>query len=181
MWSSCRVGLEPCNCGAPELEVKMQSRRDVKERWKRTASICDFLCSARLRGRWPRGAGAGLAIVALSLALGLAGVRAFAANNHSAPGASCMSAAQLLSQVASEPAATVNSQQQTPAVGASHASAPLTLTLQDALERAEKYSPQFQAAVTATRMARANVTQARSALLPSADANVQELLTQGNG
>jgi outer membrane protein TolC len=159
----------------------MQSRRDVKERWKRTASICDFLCSARLRGRWPRGAGAGLAIVTLSLASGLAGARAFAANNHSAPGASSMSAAQLLSQVASEPAATVNSQQQTSAAGASNTSAPLTLTLQDALERAEKYSPQFQAAVTATRMARANVTQARSALLPSADANVQELLTQGNG
>ncbi len=65
--------------------------------------------------------------------------------------------------------------------GGPNRNAPLTLTLQDALERAEKYSPQFQAAVTATKMARAGVAQARSTLLPSADYTMQDLATQGNG
>ncbi len=59
--------------------------------------------------------------------------------------------------------------------------APLTLTLQDALKRARAYSPQFQAAVTATRLARENVLQAKAALLPSADYTMQDLTTQGNG
>ncbi|MCL5006396.1 MAG: TolC family protein [Acidobacteria bacterium] len=68
-----------------------------------------------------------------------------------------------------------------PATSNSNPDAPLTLTLQDALKRAKAYSPQFQAAVTATKMARQNVVQARATLLPSADATTQELLTQGNG
>ncbi len=59
--------------------------------------------------------------------------------------------------------------------------APLTLTLEDALKRAKEFSPQFQAAVTATQMARANVVQSRAALLPSADYTMQDLTTQGNG
>jgi len=59
--------------------------------------------------------------------------------------------------------------------------APLTLTLQDALQRARKYSPQFQAAVTAAKMARENVVQSRASLLPSADYTMQDLTTQGNG
>ena len=59
--------------------------------------------------------------------------------------------------------------------------APLTLTLQDALKRARTYSPQFQAAVTATKMARENVLQTKASLLPSADYLMQDLTTQGNG
>jgi outer membrane protein len=59
--------------------------------------------------------------------------------------------------------------------------APLTLTLQDTLERAQTYSPQFQAAVTATKLAHEDRLQARAALLPSANYTMQYLGTQGNG
>ncbi|HET9179642.1 MAG TPA: TolC family protein [Terriglobia bacterium] len=161
----------------------MQSSRSVQERRKRTAIISNLSRSGVTRAQWPRARGAGtvLAACALVLVQGLACARALAAENNSAAGISRVSAAQLLSTLASGPTATVNSQQQPSAGAASDTAAPLTLTLQDALERAEKYSPQFQAAVTATKVARASVTQARSALLPSADATVQELLTQGNG
>jgi outer membrane protein len=118
-----------------------------------------------------------LTAFALVLLPGLAGMRAVAAESNSAPATSRVSDAQLLSTLAAEP----NSQQQPAAGSGSKNNAPLTLTLQDVLERAEKYSPQFQAAVTATKMARANVVQARATLLPSADYTTQELLTQGNG
>jgi outer membrane protein TolC len=69
-----------------------------------------------------------------------------------------------------------------PAAPTSHnEDAPITLTLQDALARARTYSPQFQAAVTATRLAREDRLQARAALLPSANYTMQYLGTQGNG
>src|SRR5579883_1728694 len=58
---------------------------------------------------------------------------------------------------------------------------PITLTLQDALKRAEKYSPQFQAAVTAAKLAREDQVQARAAMLPSISYTTQYLTTQGNG
>ncbi len=64
---------------------------------------------------------------------------------------------------------------------ASASAAPLTLTLQDALDRARRYSPQFQAAATAAKMAHENRIQARASLLPSADYTMQDLTTQGNG
>jgi outer membrane protein len=59
--------------------------------------------------------------------------------------------------------------------------APLTLTLQDALERAKKYSPQFQAAATAAKSSHEDRLQARAAMLPSANYTMQYLGTQGNG
>src|SRR5579872_3096888 len=62
-----------------------------------------------------------------------------------------------------------------------NANAPLTLTLHDALERARTYSPQFQAAVTAAKMAREDRLQARASMLPSAGFTSQYLGTQGNG
>lgn len=154
----------------------MQSGPNMKQRRKRTARILDFLRSDLLQGQRPRTAGIVLAACALVLAPGLVGGRAFAAESNGAAGSSSVSAAQLLSKLAPEPASP-----QQPAASAGSTAAPLTLTLQDALERAQKYNPQFQAAVTAAKLARANVTQARSTLLPSADATVQELLTQGNG
>jgi outer membrane protein len=61
------------------------------------------------------------------------------------------------------------------------ADAPLTLTLQDALDRARKNDPQFQAAVTAAKLAHEDRIQARAALLPSVGVTTQALLTQGNG
>jgi outer membrane protein len=61
------------------------------------------------------------------------------------------------------------------------ASAPLTLTFQDALERARKYDPQYLSYVTSERVARQDVVQARAALLPSVSSTNQLLMTQGNG
>jgi outer membrane protein len=58
---------------------------------------------------------------------------------------------------------------------------PLTLTLADAIARARKNSPQFQAAVTAVKLARENRVQARAAMLPSLDYEMDYLNTQGNG
>ncbi len=58
---------------------------------------------------------------------------------------------------------------------------PLTITLQDALKRAEKNSPQFQAAATAARSAARRRVQARAAMLPSLSYTMQYLNTQGNG
>jgi outer membrane protein TolC len=57
----------------------------------------------------------------------------------------------------------------------------LTLTLADALERAQKNSPDFQRALAAVRIAHDNQVQARAAMLPSTSGLVQYLNTQGNG
>jgi len=59
--------------------------------------------------------------------------------------------------------------------------APLTLTLQDALERAKKYNVEFNAALTDQGVAHEDKVQARAALLPSVSYNNQALYTQGNG
>jgi outer membrane protein len=61
------------------------------------------------------------------------------------------------------------------------ASAPLRLTLQDALDRARKNSTQFQAALTNAGIAREDKAQARDALLPTVNYNNQVLYTQSNG
>lgn len=57
---------------------------------------------------------------------------------------------------------------------------PLTLSLADALSRAEKNSPQFQAAVTQVKLAHENQVQARAGMLPSFSYLMQDLNTQGN-
>ena len=75
------------------------------------------------------------------------------------------------------PSATITLQQPPPGQGGP----PLTITLQDAVQRAQKNSPQFQAAVTAARAAHEGRVQARAAMLPSLDATTQYLNTQGNG
>ncbi len=59
--------------------------------------------------------------------------------------------------------------------------APLTLTLESALERARTNVPQFQAAVTAAKLAHEDRIQARATLLPSVSATTQYLNDQGNG
>ena len=59
--------------------------------------------------------------------------------------------------------------------------APVTLTFQDALERARKYNPQFQAAASVSKLAHEDRLQARAAMLPSANYTMQYLGTQGNG
>jgi outer membrane protein TolC len=57
----------------------------------------------------------------------------------------------------------------------------LTITLQDALERAEKNDAQFSAALTDANIAREDRVQARAAGLPSVAMQTSALLTQGNG
>lgn len=59
--------------------------------------------------------------------------------------------------------------------------APLTLTLQDALERAKKNNPEYRAAVTEFGVAREDRVQSRAALLPSVNYNAAFLYTEGNG
>ncbi|HZT68670.1 MAG TPA: TolC family protein [Terriglobia bacterium] len=120
-----------------------------------------------------------LAAFALVLLTSVVEMRAAAAGGGRA-GVPRVSTAQVLSTLVSAPASGAAAPQQSSATGSATA-APLTLTLQDALERAEKYNPQFQAAVTAAKVARENVVQARAAMLPSADYTMQDLVTQGNG
>jgi len=60
-------------------------------------------------------------------------------------------------------------------------SAPLTLTLQDALARARKNNPEYRAAVTEFGLAKEDRVQSRAALLPNVNYNTSFLYTQGNG
>lgn len=69
-------------------------------------------------------------------------------------------------------------QLQTPSPGSGP---PLTITLQDALDRAQKNSPVFQAAVTALKLARENRVQANATMLPAVSYRTEYLNTQGNG
>ena len=143
---------------------RMIRRKPIAENFIFRRSGKSYAARPRLRR-----AGGVLAACGLILMFGSIGIQAVAAEGVNTPGASHVSTAQLSSPAeAAVPASSNNS-------------APLTLTLQDALERAQKYSPQFQAAVTATRMARQNVVQSRATLLPSADYLMQDLTTQGNG
>jgi len=59
--------------------------------------------------------------------------------------------------------------------------APLTLTLQDAIVRARKSDPQFRAALTQFGLAKEDRVQSRANLLPNVNYNAQFLYTQGNG
>ena len=65
--------------------------------------------------------------------------------------------------VSSSPQQSAGASQQAPAAAPS--SAPLTLTLQDALQRAKANSPQFQAAVTELGLAHSEKVQARANML----------------
>jgi outer membrane protein TolC len=57
----------------------------------------------------------------------------------------------------------------------------LTLTLQDALARAQRYETSFLAAANAADLAREDTLQARAALLPTVGLRSEYLNTQGNG
>jgi outer membrane protein TolC len=73
-----------------------------------------------------------------------------------------------------------NTPVQTPAQSVQgSATAPARLTLQDAIDRARKNSPQFTAAVTTARLAREDRTQARNALLPTVTYNNSYIYTKG--
>jgi outer membrane protein TolC len=63
----------------------------------------------------------------------------------------------------------------------SSSTAPVTLTLHDALERAKKLNPEYRIAVTEAGLAKEDRVQSRAALLPSANFNGQFLYTEGSG
>jgi outer membrane protein TolC len=65
--------------------------------------------------------------------------------------------------------------------GSTPSNAPLTVTLQDALQRAKGNSPQFQAALTALGLANEDRVQSRAAMLPNVNYDMEYLYTQGNG
>jgi outer membrane protein TolC len=65
--------------------------------------------------------------------------------------------------------------------GANNATPPVTITLQDAIERARKNDGQFLAAVNGAKSSREDRLQARNAILPQFSYTAQALLTQGNG
>jgi outer membrane protein TolC len=64
---------------------------------------------------------------------------------------------------------------------AQDSSAPVKLTLQDALDRARKNSTVFQAAVTDAAISREDKNQARDALLPGVSYENSVIYSQGNG
>ncbi|MGH9396788.1 MAG: TolC family protein [Terriglobia bacterium] len=84
-------------------------------------------------------------------------------------------------QVTVKPRATLRMEAPETSNPAGQTGPPLTLTLQDALRRAEQNGPKFQAAVTATKIAHEARVQARAAMLPSVDYSTQYLNSQGNG
>jgi len=70
---------------------------------------------------------------------------------------------------------------QATAPAGAESSAPLTITLPDALARAKINEPQYRAALTDYGVARQNTVQSRAALLPNVNYNAGFLYTQGNG
>ena len=61
------------------------------------------------------------------------------------------------------------------------AGAPVTLTLQDALERARSNNPQYRSALTDLGLAREDRVQARAALLPNVNYDTSFIYTEGTG
>jgi outer membrane protein TolC len=59
--------------------------------------------------------------------------------------------------------------------------APLTITLQDALQRARQNNPQYRSAITDLGLAREDRVQARAGLLPNLSYNNSFIYTQGTG
>ena len=64
---------------------------------------------------------------------------------------------------------------------ASNQSAPIQLTLTDAIQRASAMSPALRQAMTIEKIAAEKPTQTRAANLPTVSSNSQYLYTQGNG
>jgi outer membrane protein TolC len=65
--------------------------------------------------------------------------------------------------------------------GPNQATPPITITLQDAIERARKYDAQFQGVLLDAKSAKEDRLQARNAILPTISYRTEALLTQGNG
>ncbi|MBA3912933.1 MAG: TolC family protein, partial [Acidobacteriales bacterium] len=74
-----------------------------------------------------------------------------------------------------------NTQPTAPDAAPPSVAAPLTLTLQDALQRARAINPEYRAAVTELGVAREDRVQARAALLPNVSLTGQFVYTEGHG
>jgi len=70
---------------------------------------------------------------------------------------------------------------QTPQTNSLSTAAPMTITLQDALARAQKNEPQYRNALTQYGVARANTVQGRAALLPNVSYAGSFIYTEGTG
>ncbi len=66
-------------------------------------------------------------------------------------------------------------------LAAQNQAAPLTITLQDALQRARTNNPEYRSAVTDLALAREDSVQARAGLLPNLNYNTSYIYTQGTG
>src|SRR5216684_714751 len=78
--------------------------------------------------------------------------------------------------------AQVTLETQTPSANSSPASgAPITVTLQDALQRARLNDPQYRSAITDLGLAREDRVQARAGLLPNLNYNNSFIYSQGTG
>src|SRR5579864_111590 len=84
-----------------------------------------------------------------------------------------------LSAFAQAPGSTVMAQASNPP-GAT-GNAPLTITFQDALQRARMNDPQYRSALTDLGLAREDHVQARAGLLPSVNYNNSFIYTEGTG
>ena len=77
--------------------------------------------------------------------------------------------------------ASIEIQNQGSAASTTSNSAPLTITLQDALQRARVHDPQYRSALTDLGLAREDRVQARAGLLPSVNYNNSYVYTEGTG
>ncbi len=78
--------------------------------------------------------------------------------------------------------AQVTPEAQAPIAGSNaSAGAPVTITLQDALQRARVNDPQYRSAVTDLGLAREDRVQARAGVLPNVAYNNSFIYTQGTG
>jgi outer membrane protein TolC len=77
--------------------------------------------------------------------------------------------------------ADIFAQQPNQVTTATGSTAPLTITLQDALARARANEPQYRSAITAYGVAKGNTVQARAAVLPNVTYNASYIYTEANG
>jgi len=75
---------------------------------------------------------------------------------------------------------TMSAQTQGPSIAVT-TGAPITITLQDALQRARVNDPQYRSAVTDLGVAKEDRVQSRAALLPDVNYNTSYIYTQGTG
>lgn len=120
-------------------------------------------------------------VLTLSALLALAGTlrgqqSAQAENAQSAAAMGCQVSHSDDASTASHPAAPIAA----PAIPAGNSGQLVCLSLQDALDRARKYNPQFQSVVTDAAIAHQDTKQSLAGLLPTASYNNQFIYTQPN-